>query len=168
MTANEIRNEAMLAAFRAEAVERFTAVPVIAQLLHVRGSLIYKMNSREIVLQDAYNKPLILGGETDDPRTRMTARRALAQACQSWEQRLMEPVRQLALDTYGTDNQVLCVLYQHDGASLRGKRTGIRFAKQIERLQAEVRAHALTLGIDTHIEVKAPGRCYISPSSPPG
>ena len=142
--------EDALQQFRRRLARKFSRVPVIAEMLQARNELFQRMERRQIDLTDAYGRVQVLG-ETDE--TKLMAPAAFARVLQSWEQRLMEPVRQVALGTQYSSHAVAILIYQHDGASLRFRRQD-EITPKLRKLQADVRSHALSLGIDTTLEVK--------------
>lgn len=142
---------AQLRPFTEDVQKRFLAIPEIAALLAARKRVL-KAITEAGGRVDAYNEwiPTVTVGPKDK---RVNARSVLAQVIQSWEFRLLAPFRELTLSDGRGVHGWRCLIWSHDGASIRIKQRGD--AKDIiAKLTKAVNDYAASFGIMTGLEIK--------------
>ena len=137
--------DAMLAPFTAEVRARFYQLPMIHDLLLVREAQLRNIRLAG-GMRDAYGR--WIATETGV----VEAKSVLAQVVQSWEMRLLEPLRVLTRTEGRHAHGWWVVCWQHDGCSIKVKDHHDREAI-LRKLIAAVNAHATALGFPTSLEV---------------
>jgi len=128
--------------------------PLIMEWLDARDAVLTQIETNGS-MTDAYVRWINIG-MADDPGDPFDAKSVLAYVIQSWEVKLLEPVRQLAIEAAKkTSHTWRILLWQHDGFSITCE---TRDADHIvDSLQHAVHAFASELDIPTKLEVKYDG-----------
>ena len=127
--------------------KQYKALPVVREMLKARNKLLSRIE-RDGGMMNAlgiweYVQPL-------DDGTMRGPRKVLATIAQSYEQALMKPLREDAMESIDKEHGYTLLAYQHDGATIRLRHKGDERAV-INSLREMANARAVELGIKTRL-----------------
>jgi len=142
-----------LAVFTDDVQECFRKIPEIEALLKARDRTLKDIRKAK-GKEDAYGQwvPVVKTGPKEE---RVNPRSVLAQVIQSWEFRLLAPFRELTLSEGRGSHGWTCIIWSHDGASIRIKHPARDAKSIINKICMAVNSYAASLGFATRIEIKS-------------